>query len=332
MGFTVEFDHAPAYELLASLESYRKPAATRVLDLGAGWRRRVREQLDPRLAARLDRLSGSFAIPPYILVWLCPGTRSATAFLRWLAGLTAGELYAALEPFLPVDGPTLPPLTRLRDDWTELVDAWNRQYFDRLDPALLEALSKEARDRAGDLAGRDAAEVVDTVTGGLRLDGCQGLERVVLVPQLHLRPFNSYDVWRKLVLVLYPADAPQAAGAPPARLLRLGRALSDASRLRILRDLARGPCGLAEIARRSGLGKSTVHHHLAVLRAAGLVSFSLQGGRYSLRTTVIEELPALVRQFLADGDGRPDHGCGRPPNGALKALPAGRLPRRPSSR
>lgn len=303
MGFSVEFDHAPAYELLASLEGYVKRPHARTLDLGAGWHRQVRKGLDPGFAARLDGLSGGFALPPYILVWLCPGERSAVGFTGWLSALSAGDLYAALEPFLPEGGPPLPPLTRLRDTWTELLGGWRRQYFDRVDPAVLEGLAAEAQDRTRAAAGKDPAGVVDAATGGLHIEEWSGLERVVLVPQSHLRPFNSYDVWRTVVLVLYPAREPGAAGEPPDRLLRLTRALADASRLKILRGLTRSPRSLAEIARRSRLGKSTVYHHLVILRAAGLVAFSLQGGRYSLRTAPLDELPALVRSFLAGGDG-----------------------------
>jgi ArsR family transcriptional regulator, cadmium/lead-responsive transcriptional repressor len=56
------------------------------------------------------------------------------------------------------------------------------------------------------------------------------------------------------------------------RALLLGRALGDEGRIAMLRRLAAGDATLAELAEAAGLAKSTAHHHLAHLRAAGLVT------------------------------------------------------------
>ncbi len=63
-------------------------------------------------------------------------------------------------------------------------------------------------------------------------------------------------------------------GGVPSATLRLFRALGDESRMRILRHLADGDLYLTEIAERMDLSKPTVKHHLAQLRAAGLVTVS----------------------------------------------------------
>jgi DNA-binding transcriptional ArsR family regulator len=55
------------------------------------------------------------------------------------------------------------------------------------------------------------------------------------------------------------------------RLVALGRALGDAGRVRMLLRLTQGDATLAELAETTQLAKSTAHHHLAQLRAAGLV-------------------------------------------------------------
>ena len=53
----------------------------------------------------------------------------------------------------------------------------------------------------------------------------------------------------------------------------------------------------------SGLAKSTVHHHLVVLRSAGLVRVhAYQGGgltdTYSLRPHALDDLDRRLRAFL----------------------------------
>ena len=85
-------------------------------------------------------------------------------------------------------------------------------------------------------------------------------------------------------------------------MLRLYRALGDPSRLRILRLLTDRDLYLTEIAQQMELSKPTVKHHLAALRAAGLVTVTDEGNMtyYSLRRARVAEagpellpLPAL---------------------------------------
>ena len=60
--------------------------------------------------------------------------------------------------------------------------------------------------------------------------------------------------------------------APPPAVVRLHRALGDETRLRILKLLAGRDLYLTEIAQQLDLSKPTIKHHLALLRAAGLVT------------------------------------------------------------
>ena len=83
------------------------------------------------------------------------------------------------------------------------------------------------------------------------------------------------------------------------RALRLGRALGDERRVRILRRLVAGEASLGELAETAGLAKSTAHHHLAHLRAAGLVTLrgNARGYWYLIRTEGLGEAQALVGAF-----------------------------------
>jgi DNA-binding transcriptional ArsR family regulator len=84
-------------------------------------------------------------------------------------------------------------------------------------------------------------------------------------------------------------------------LRRLTHALSDESRLRMLRFLANGPATMTEVARFAGLSQPTVHHHLVQLRAAGLVRihFTLSSPtRYSLRPHALDVLAQQLGAYL----------------------------------
>lgn len=69
-----------------------------------------------------------------------------------------------------------------------------------------------------------------------------------------------------------------------AALERVGRALADESRRRILLLLLRGPTYPAEVSRSLGLGKANTSNHLSCLRGCGLVLAKREGRhvRYEL--------------------------------------------------
>jgi DNA-binding transcriptional ArsR family regulator len=144
---------------------------------------------------------------------------------------------------------------------------------------------------------------VEAATCGVRFVPQPGPELVLLVPQYHFRPWNVFQDYRGLRVIQYPADAlPAMPGEPPPGLLRLTRALSDESRLRILRFLAMGSRSFTDVVQFMGLAKSTVHHHMVVLRAAGLVRVHDSGEKattaYSLRPGAVDQVRDMLRAYL----------------------------------
>lgn len=104
---------------------------------------------------------------------------------------------------------------------------------------------------------------------------------------------------------------------------RLGRALADPTRSRILLELLDGPAYPAGLADELGLTRPNVSNHLACLRGCGLVVASPEGRqvRYELADGALarglRELLDLTVAVAAcdhcdgDGDGACDHGRGR---------------------
>jgi DNA-binding transcriptional ArsR family regulator len=92
------------------------------------------------------------------------------------------------------------------------------------------------------------------------------------------------------------------ADAPPARLLALTRALGDERRLRVLRALARREASLADLSAVFGLPKTTMHHHLAILREAGLIRLRSNDNRYRLRREVFPLVSELLVDYLEEDD------------------------------
>jgi DNA-binding transcriptional ArsR family regulator len=87
-----------------------------------------------------------------------------------------------------------------------------------------------------------------------------------------------------------------------AALARVGRALADPTRCRLLVALLDGPDYPARLAAKLGLSRSNVSNHLACLRGCGLVIASLEGRqtRYEIADPHLKAaLSELARVILA---------------------------------
>ncbi len=132
---------------------------------------------------------------------------------------------------------------------------------------LLEAAAAALERRGPASSG---AELVEQATGGFVLDPRAPITGVVLAPTYFFRPYNLITAYNGVRVFIYPIEMEPAGNAPP-ELLRLYKALGDETRLRILRLLAGREMYLQELAKALGVSHVTVHHHMAMLRAAHLV-------------------------------------------------------------
>jgi DNA-binding transcriptional ArsR family regulator len=147
---------------------------------------------------------------------------------------------------------------------------------------------------------------VTTATNGVEFAPRPGVDRVVMVPSFVNRPLVTYYEFGETLIIIYPvADESVSAetDAPPLRLVRLSKALGDEKRLRILRALADGEKSLMELAETFGVAKTTMHHHMIVLRSAGLISVGVGSKRYRLRTETVPDVGALLSGYLGAATG-----------------------------
>jgi DNA-binding transcriptional ArsR family regulator len=177
--------------------------------------------------------------------------------------------------------------------------------YQEVEPRVRAIIDRDVELRAADIATLRPADLIEHTTSGVRWLSEPGVRRVVLAPSYLVRPYNftfTGDDWR---LFVYPvSDAalePHDPLAPPQSVLRLHRALGDDTRLRILRLLKDRDWYLTEIAERLELSKPTIKHHLAQLRAAGLVTLTEEGGLsyYSLKRDRLDDATSELVRFLS---------------------------------
>ncbi len=147
--------------------------------------------------------------------------------------------------------------------------------------------------------------LVEWATGGVRYPPEPGVRRVLLIPHTVYRPWTIQADAEQTKILYYPVSDESLYGdsdpyRPPHMLVQMLKALADEHRLRIVKLLAEQECSLQELTDKLSLAKSTVHHHLSMLRSAQLVGTS--GDKYALKPAALDRLPLLWQQYAAVTD------------------------------
>jgi DNA-binding transcriptional ArsR family regulator len=335
-SFRIDWDVRPAYDFVFSLsgeagETDDLPAEDRA------WLKTAKNAL-PASVRDGDKqiFDAEFCVSAAVLLVDRPEVRTARAFVDALAEATPSEVirgvfeYSNREPdvadlidraiagdaeALTALDETLPEhhregrLEMIRQPertvsaMVNVLAAWS-DLFTPIEPRIAEILERDYESRTADRATLAPAELIERTTGGIRWLPEAGVRRLILAPSYFSRPYNfvmSAGDWR---LFGYPVsdDALEATDplAAPSAVVRLHRALGDSTRLKILKLLAGRDLYLTEIAQQLELSKPTIKHHLALLRAAGLVTITESGSvvYYTLRRNRLDDASTDIKRFL----------------------------------
>jgi DNA-binding transcriptional ArsR family regulator len=196
----------------------------------------------------------------------------------------AGQARGALEPLLPLT----PAETK-------------RRILDALEPVHVQpsVLAELERDAAAKRAlAVSPQELIDIAAAGYHYEPEPELDRVVLVPHSAARPWLLLCQHERTRIICYPLPSAEAL---TDRALTLGRALADDGRVRMVRRLAAGDASLNELAEVAGVARSTAHHHLAQLRAAGIVTMrgNARGYWFMLRPEGLADARRTLSELAA---------------------------------
>jgi DNA-binding transcriptional ArsR family regulator len=196
-------------------------------------------------------------------------------------------------------GPRLAALSRsIRSMYGERGDNW---------ATAIERSAISTSQLAEVMAPRD---LVEYITSGLDFEIPLGMTRLIAVPSVTLRPWTLVTEFGDALIVSYSVDDDHMNADPesaPGWLVRYHKALGDGRRLRILRHLAQQPATLAQLTEMLGLAKSTVFHHIGVLRSAGLVRVTLDPDHdgatsYEVRWKALGEARTQIDKYLEPSD------------------------------
>jgi DNA-binding transcriptional ArsR family regulator len=181
---------------------------------------------------------------------------------------------------------------------------WHEAGFSELEPDLAEEDSRGVERVRQLVATRDLDAVLAEVAPAIVFTREVGQEVVVLTPSTIVRPAWALADYGPTLVIAYPAPLDDSGVEDPsARLVLLAKALGDELRMRALRELRDGPMTATELARRLGIPRTTIHHHLQILTNAGLVRMPVDDARWStveLRPEGAAELARLASSLFSE--------------------------------
>jgi DNA-binding transcriptional ArsR family regulator len=172
----------------------------------------------------------------------------------------------------------------------------------RITPKLEQALAKGQK-----LAGKyELVKVLNKLLDGDWDESLLDLEELILVPSYWYSPWSETSCLQpERTLLLYGSRPKEESLVPgeivPDDLMEKLKAMTDPTRLRILRYLMQEQLTPAELARRLRLRAPTVTHHLHTLKAAGMVHFVMRGKHehlYFAKMDSIKGTYSLLKDFL----------------------------------
>lgn len=213
-------------------------------------------------------------------------------------------------------------LTRKLDTWARAEEfsegiltalrAYQEVFFAEEEHRILPALKKSLASAQEKAQRLDFYDLMFDLSQGVSFVDreIQEIDELVLVPSYWVSPFILTRM-AKQSIILFGARPHTDSLIPgelvPDVLVIALAALSDPTRLRILRYLAAESLTPTQLATRLRLRTPTVVHHLKSLRAAGLVSL-LPGPKkkethYQARIEGLETVCELLKDFIIERDG-----------------------------
>ncbi len=170
---------------------------------------------------------------------------------------------------------------------------------------LRQQLRTDVRLRRRRLSEAGPASTLAEVADGLTYAPSPAPSTVVLIPAPAVRPIVVVVDEVRRTLIFHPPAVPlvgaeaEASSAPD--LLAGTRALGDETRLAIMEALRSGERSATDLAAELAAPRTTLLHHLALLRAAGLIETSVGAGNttvYGLRSASIAALSVEIARLV----------------------------------
>lgn len=177
------------------------------------------------------------------------------------------------------------------EKWTSQKEEWEK---------WLQALAFEQKQHR-QLDARNSVAEIERVTDGVEYLPEPSVWSVKLIPQVSYRPWVLTIRTADTKLFFYPVKEEHLLepGVPSKELIRGHKALGDELRLKLLFQLQKHPLSLQELSSQFVTSKTTLHHQLALLKAAKFIR--VEKGIYSINPDKLEAFSSQLARYMGTG-------------------------------
>ncbi|ADU29104.1 ArsR/SmtB family transcription factor [Evansella cellulosilytica] len=183
---------------------------------------------------------------------------------------------------------------------TDVMQQWYESVIMSNEKQLIKILENDFHTKIKMRNEMSSEEFVEWATGGISYVPEPSVHNVLLIPQYIYRPWNIEADLEGTKVYYYPVAnesiSPDDKYTPSNFLIEKCKSIGDEARLKIIKLLYEQDRTLQEITNELDLGKSTIHHHLKLLRGAKLVEIS--NSKYALKKKSIESLQKELDFYL----------------------------------
>jgi biotin operon repressor len=191
-------------------------------------------------------------------------------------------------------------LKELRNHFIEITNGWYREFLQKQESEICSILERDQKQKENWFKNQSPQGIVLHATG-VDYKPEAGITRVLLIPQYIYRPWTIQANLEETKVFYYPVSDESLNETsdpyePPAQLVKRLKAIGDEKRLRIMKLLSEKERTLKELTALLGMGKTTVHHHLSLLRTAGMVKVT--GAYYSVPENALQGIESQIDAFF----------------------------------
>ncbi|WP_210364760.1 winged helix-turn-helix domain-containing protein [Bacillus sp. REN3] len=279
------------YEVLLSLSLYKRQTHLKYLGISKNWFIETKEKISEELHNGIEGLEDlQFEDLSVHLIENCP-SKDFSGYCSWLAGLSLGALYEMLSPFVNEKRPMPANLEQRKQQHLTLLSMWYEEYFSEIEGELAAVLKAESQQVEETAINGKSFSWIEEITKGFQIEGL-GCSEAVLFPSWHFRPLSLIDVFNHKAVLTFPCSMGDKEEA-----LLITKALAEEKRLEMLSHMKSKEKTFTELVGIMGMSKGNIHHHLLLLRSAGLLRIIPTRQDYFLygfRTSQVEALLSLL--------------------------------------
>ncbi|WP_108669780.1 winged helix-turn-helix domain-containing protein [Peribacillus acanthi] len=264
------------YEVLLSLSLYKRQTHLKYLAISKNWYEETKHKISIGLHNEITEFEDlHFEDLSVHLIQHCP-YKNFHGYHLWLSELPLGEMFELLAPYVSEKRGMPNDLDSRRKKHLLILSKWYQEYFMDIEETISPILTHNIKCVDLTALNEHPFSEIEAISKGFNIKNLQ-ISEVVLVPTWHFRPLSLIDIFNEKAVISYPCFMDVRD-----ETLLITKALAEDKRLQLLSRIKEESKTFTELVQIMGMTKGNIHHHLLLLRSAGLLRLTPTRQEYYL--------------------------------------------------